>query len=655
MGGSNKGAGCFLAVVLTVASAITTATPAAAQTARCLGATATIVGTDGNDVLTGTSGRDVIVGLRGDDVIAGRGGNDLICAGAGLDAIKAGSGSDRVRGSGGVDLIAGGSGRDHLYGSNKSDILIGGPGRDVLKGGPGNDLLQGGTGSDHLDGGRGALDVASFAGREPGVNASLATGVAHGQGSDRLANLEGLFGSAGNDRLVGNSGRNVLIGSWGNDTLVGGRGFDLVLYPLTFGLSTNLGAEDVQLNNKRAIKAYGVDQLAGFEGAEGGTNLIGNAGDNLLIGTLSTRVKGRGGNDTLIGGLTVGTPTLQGGRGNDKLIAIVGSTYLDGGPGNDVIHGLGETNILDYGKAPRGVDVNLPGHTATGYGHDTVRGTFDWIVGSKYNDTLVGGRWTADIWGSSGDDVIDATRGYGVMMDGSGGNDVITGNGTLVGGAGNDRLTGGPYPDRIQGGPGSDSMFGHGASDELTPDDDPAGSKTIDPGNDVVNGGAGVDNVEYLNSNGPMTIDLSAGTAQGEGSDSLSNIENVSGSGSYGNTIRGTAGDNRIDGGNKNDSLFGLAGNDVLDGSSGTDALDGGSGTDSCWYGEQDTNCETFVGNSASLNQPGVSTLRSSLPRSKPTSDPARTMPTTLQPRSSVDNGRLWAKTVAKWARWLAR
>ena len=90
---------------------------------KCLGRTAQVVGTPGNDVLEGTPGRDVIAGLGGNDVIRGAGGADRVCGGAGRDNLKGGRGGDRM---------AGGSGADRLDGGAGNDLCVGGRGRDRL-------------------------------------------------------------------------------------------------------------------------------------------------------------------------------------------------------------------------------------------------------------------------------------------------------------------------------------------------------------------------------------------------------------------------------------------------------------------------------------------------------------------------------------------
>lgn len=71
--------------------------------ASCLGARATILGTEGADVLRGTRKRDVIAALGGDDRVYGRDGDDVLCGGSGSDLVDGGSGRNRVDGGFGRD------------------------------------------------------------------------------------------------------------------------------------------------------------------------------------------------------------------------------------------------------------------------------------------------------------------------------------------------------------------------------------------------------------------------------------------------------------------------------------------------------------------------------------------------------------------------
>ena len=98
---------------------------------KCKGQTATLVGTNGNDVLTGTSGKNVIAGRGGNDRIAGLGGNDVVCGGGGRDRVNGGGGKDQLRGQAGNDKLRGAGGKDNLRGGGGRDTCNGGPGTDT--------------------------------------------------------------------------------------------------------------------------------------------------------------------------------------------------------------------------------------------------------------------------------------------------------------------------------------------------------------------------------------------------------------------------------------------------------------------------------------------------------------------------------------------
>ncbi|MEA2410281.1 MAG: hypothetical protein QOC77_842 [Thermoleophilaceae bacterium] len=122
-------------LVVTLSTLLVVAGSSAGSGARmCLGRTATIVGTSGNDIIYGTNGGDVIVGGRGVDQIHGLGGDDVICGEGGRDILQGGSGDDELSGGGSGDAIFGGSGDDFLTGGDGSDDLHGGSGDDYMQG-----------------------------------------------------------------------------------------------------------------------------------------------------------------------------------------------------------------------------------------------------------------------------------------------------------------------------------------------------------------------------------------------------------------------------------------------------------------------------------------------------------------------------------------
>jgi Ca2+-binding RTX toxin-like protein len=469
-----------VAVALTLFGAIFVAPAVAApatepEVPSCDGHKATIVGTNGPDVLIGTPGPDVIWGGAGSDVIYGLGGNDIICGGAGDDVIHGGAGNDRIFGGAGDDLIYGEAGNDILNGGSGSNIIYGGRGDDVLNGGSGNenilyggagddrlfggsgngDILYGGLGIDHLNGGSGNGDVldggygwdflnggsghddtASFATMPrseetgSGVHASLKTGLATGDGHDRLRNIENLEGSAFNDVLIGNRRDNKLYGGPGNDTLIGGRGRD----ELNGGSGSDhcRGAPPVRrtsCGHERMLRASAQVYLEpGIDPASAGVVVAGGTGnDDISVGfdsssdQLSITAKrgiavhrgcthpGAALNEATcpLGGLPRWL-TVDLGAGNDHFRVVgslvgVGEVRVDGGPGNDVLRGGPEEDLLEGG----------PGA--------------DRLYGGAGGDALVGGPGGPNILeGGPGDDLLAAGPPCdgGKVVGGPGRNDV---------------------------------------------------------------------------------------------------------------------------------------------------------------------------------------------------------------------------------------
>jgi Ca2+-binding RTX toxin-like protein len=296
-----------VALLTFVSSAIAVAaTPASAARPRCLGERATIVGTRGADILMGTSRRDVIVGLGGSDVITALGGPDLICGGRGNDTISGGP-SDR------------GIGRP-------PDTLLGEAGDDELRGGGGFDVLMGGTGDDQLIGGD-RHDTASFFFSPAGVTVDLAAGTATGEGTDTLASIEDVGGSAFDDTLTGDIGPNLFSPSGGNDTIAGGDGRDIVLFnDAPAPVIVNLAAG--------TATGQGTDTLASIEDVRGG-----NFADQITGDTGPNTIFGAGGNDTIAGG-----------DGDDSLFGDKGDDSLDGGNGTDALNGGDGTDTCTTGE-----------------------------------------------------------------------------------------------------------------------------------------------------------------------------------------------------------------------------------------------------------------------------------------------------------------
>ena len=159
----------------------------------------------------------------------------------------------------------------------------------------------------------------------------------------------------------------------------------------------------------------------------------------------------------------------------------------------------------------------------------------------------------ATIIGTQGDDTLEGTAGADVILALEG-DDVITGLGER------DVVCAGPGNDEIDTGDGDDEIWGG-------------------PGSDVMVAGSGFDTLAYWFAEGGVSVDLVAGSATGEGDDSLTGFEHLGGS-KHDDILRGTDGDDQIQGLDGDDQVLGLGGDDIIYADAGNDEVDGGSGRD---------------------------------------------------------------------------
>jgi Ca2+-binding RTX toxin-like protein len=530
----------------------------------------TLEGGDGNDSLYGEGGADTLIGGPGDDVLDGGAGTTdtanyttatgpvQVDLGAGTSTGAAGNdvlvNIERLLGSYYADRLVGGAGTNFLYGWVGNDTLDGGDGVDyadyrgttqplnanlatgvvvnavtgetdtlvsieafmgstavdTIVGSAGDDLIFGGPGNDVLDGGDG-FDMAVYRWDTNSVTVNLATGATSGAGgSDTLLRFEGIVGSPYADTLTGDGAGNRINGGAGNDTIAGGGGFDYAVYSeASSGVTVNLGAGTTSGPD-------GVDALSGIEG------VIGSPYSDLLIGDA-------GGNH------------LQGGAGNDRLRGAAGNDTLDGGDG---------FNVVDYSTASGAVNVNLGAGTASGADGNDVLANFDQVVGSPFADTLTGSDGIDFLNGGLGNDRLDGAGGgdYADYKDASGPVTVNLATRSSSGADGNDTLA------------NIENVRGSGWGDTLTGDDAENFFRPMG-GNDTVAGGGGSDWVNYREAPAGVFVYLAQGVAYGDGTDTLTGIENVLGS-PYDDWLVGDAADNY---------LMGLAGDDILDGGDGND------------------------------------------------------------------------------------
>jgi len=574
-----------------------------------------LTGSDFNDTLTGDANANVLSGGDGDDILVGGGGDDTLDGGndgAGGDTADYSSALTAVN----VDLnIAGpqntgGAGFDtlvnieNLTGSNLDDTLIGDGNINVIYGGSGNDTITGGGGVDTLDGGEGEGDTVDYTGTTTAFDVNLETGVTSfftetavnfeninigdgdnvviGTGGVNIINGGGgndtLNGMAGNDTLNGDDGNDFLVGGTGADNIDGGAGSDYVSYVgSSAGVTVNLG------NNAAFGGDAQGDTLSNIE------NLAGSAFNDVLVGDAGNNtLRGENGNDYLLD-LSGGDDIMKGGAGDDRLQGSGGADSYFGGSGTDEVR---------YNNSGAAVTVNL--RTGIAVGGDATGDMFDSVedlVGSQFNDTLIGDDGVNRLEGFLGDDFLRGGGGADVLWGGLGfdtasyldsavGVDarlLSTGSGgdaegdTLIymegisGSNFNDTLVGGGATVTLSGEMGNDILFDYSANATLNGG---FGNDFMQGGigGDAYDGGFGTDTVSFANAVGPVTANLATGLGTNNDAlgDTYTSVENLLGSANS-DTFIGDDNDNNLNGQGGIDFLMGGLGNDTLTGGAGVD------------------------------------------------------------------------------------
>ncbi|WP_108663223.1 beta strand repeat-containing protein [Acuticoccus kandeliae] len=545
-------------------------------------------------------------------------GNDKIVLGSGNDTVNSGEGDDNVSIGDGDDVARTGEGDDTVVAGQ-------GGGNDFIDMGPGEaDKIEypsatAGIMVDLREIDRsGNTTVASIL-TSPGVGlpadtpVGIATGadidtdvligveyVDGGSGDDTITgnafdNL--LFGAAGSDQLDGREGTDTLQGGAGDDTLDGGSGTD----------DDANGIYDVVDYYADAVLAGGITGVSVDLGAGIATDPFGDA-------------------DTLID-----VESVIGTNFADTLVGSTGSDLFAPHGGDDTIDAGDEFDALDYHGAiavggTQGISVTFvaegSGTVIDPFGDtDTFTG-IERIVGTLFDDTVVGSDGRDILRGYEGNDIFDAGNGFDRMdYRGQGGTEGVVADLSVVDGDGfatikdnfgdfdsvrgvedirgtnffGDTLIGDDVDNYLLGDGGDDSIVGNGGHDGLDGGD---GNDTLTggEGDDELSGGGGTDTVILQGVQSDYSVEMTFTGAyvvvdnggNGDGTDTLRNVETlVFSDGTVdlfdlfgGLEISGTDGDDTLEGTAGDDYLAALAGDDLVLGLAGADFLSGGRGND---------------------------------------------------------------------------
>ena len=451
-----------------------------------------------------------------------------------------------------------------------------------------------------------------------------------GNNTGILTESDKFYGWTGDDVVSENQGttaaREIFLGDGADrinvnsdiangNTYFGEAGSDTISWLDAEGLDTGAGAT-VDLLAGTFINGTTTVSMDGFENAVG-TNL----------------------DDTIIG--TAGINSLDGEAGDDRFI---------GSDGADRYFGDGGSDTIDYSQAVAAIITDMINGGTVGFATGDTYVSVENIVGSDFDDQILGTNAVNIINGGAGADTINSRSGDDIFIA-STGNDTLDGNvgfdtidfsaetvavtlvagsvatggmvgtagiatgqtylsienvigtqldddlagrvdfaTTLFGGDGNDTLTGGGGADTLLGNGDNDTLFGLGGNDIMrggTGIDDLTGGD----GDDTLNGGADNDTLS-----GGADNDTLLG---GDGIDTLNGgtgIDTLNG-GAGDDIMRGEAGTDTLNGGAGNDDMFGGDNADVLRGAAGADEISGESGNDTLFGGADDDELDGGDGN----------------------------------------------------------
>ena len=558
----------------------------------------TTTGTSSGDLIygidTGANPSDIIYGMGGNDTIYGNAGNDRINGGAGIDALRGGAGDDTyviALGEGGDEIYEGASGgRDTIEftgtGLTQANMAYSQSGNNLQ-------ILFSGTVYatviDYFNLGS-EIETIKFTDGTT-FDMSSAVWTTNGTSSGEIiipstgAIKNAIYGLAGNDTLYGNGGNDTLYGGDGSDSLYG-------------------GADDDTL--------YGGNDSDSLYGDEGNDTLDGGMGSDYLYG--------RAGNDTYVITYGEGLDTIyEAGYGGIDTIKFSGNSawvlanfsIVENGSNLSLrfngIEAVSINNFFTAGYEVETVKFNdnttydlsnyISSYTGTSSsetincysgnirdelfgagGNDTLRGYAgaDLLHGGDGQDTIYGGDGNDQIWGDLGDDTLYGENGNDIFYADAG-NDTITGGAdfdtvnysTITAGGVTVNLSLLTAQNTVNAGLDTlasiEAIVGTSQNDTLTGD---ANSNTLEGGlgDDILNGAGGIDTVSYAGSVAGVTVNLGLTSSQntiGAGYDTISNIENITGS-SGNDTLTGNSGNNLIEGGLGNDILNGAGGIDTL-------------------------------------------------------------------------------------------
>jgi Ca2+-binding RTX toxin-like protein len=528
-----------------------------------------IIGTRGDDTLKGNEDKNIFQGAGGEDLFIGSKNDDLFIGGLlsdggsdgevdtvdytdatgsiSIDATNTttyqniGGGQDRDKFIG-IDKFIGGSYSDNFESAkNQSNIFDGGV-SEVNETAVGDKVsyFDSLLASDHVE-----VDLSNS-------RADIYEGstLIH---SDTLLNIESVEGSIGDDTFKGDGSANDFSGNGGDDTL------DYSYVTSGEELVVDFSQNEAQVGSGSDLDSFSsIEKIVGTKNSDtfimhGGSKDIDGGSDGVDVvdysnytTDLTIDFSDNSKNTTLDSYNSI--EKAIGGSGDDTFVTDTAiENIFDGNSGN---------NSVNYEDLDKSIDLTLKdGAEAdvviSDYENDKVINIQN-ITGGEAGDTIIGNSDKNTLKGGDGDDTLKGEDNKDLLIGGDGvdsiyggvGDDIIYGDeqledesgtminsDTLYGNSGKDTIYGGGGDDIIDGGIEENSLYGGAGDDTLK-----GGTSS-----DLIDGGSGADWVNYQDATSGISIDLdhigSQNIGGGEGSDTITSIENVIGSANFNDTF----------------------------------------------------------------------------------------------------------------------
>ena len=564
----------------------------------------TVIGDEQNNSIQGKDGNDVIHGYEGEDKLYGDTGNDTLIGGKGNDYLDGGSGND-------VYIYDKGDGNDTITDTNGTDTIKFGSG--ISK----QDLIVKRTKVENTWDYRNI--TISFK-NSPNDSITILNVFADNVTKD--SNIIETFEFENGEKLSFEDIKKLsLIGSNENETLSGYNDFSNII--------KGNGGDDTLRGNEGDDQIYGGDGNDRLYGNEGDDTLYGGEGNDIL--------EGGSGNDTLYGGDGEDTYAFARGDGQDTIV------YSDG---KDIIKfksGIAKDDLIFKRITPSNLEDNLMIRIKDTQDSILIKNMFDQedgssgIKGLKFDDgsfmsfneirqkalmtpiesnypvygfdsddTIMGGDADNQIYGKSGNDTLYGGKGND-ELHGEAGDD------TLYGGEGNDILSGDSGDDTLYGGEGNDTLYGGEGADTYVFGKGDGNDKVYSDENDTIKLKEGITrddiDIQKLNDRNlkvsikqtgdSVTVydifnqDYPSKIGKIEFSDgSFMDFESIKQIASNNTAYCVDDDNNRIDGSDKNDIMYGNKDTNYIHAGAGDDILIGGEGNDEL-YG--DWGADTYI------------------------------------------------------------